>query len=82
MVESRMKQTVQNQHLGGDWLEEQSYQKENTDRSTHKRGKKNLLIFLKKCEKAGEEDTVRDRWKMSHETMKMIEISERILSKL
>ena len=41
MVESGMKQTVQNQHLGGDWIEDQSYQRENTHRSTHKRGKKN-----------------------------------------
>ena len=60
MVESGMKQTVQNQHLGGDWIEDQSYQRENTHRSTHKRGEKKLLIFLKKCEKAGEEDTLTD----------------------
>ena len=82
MVESGMKQTVQNQHLGGDWIEDQSYQRENTHRSTHKRGEKKLLIFLKKCEKAGEEDTLTDRWRMSHETMKRKEIRERILSKL
>lgn len=34
-----------------------------THTEVHIKGK-NLLIFLKKCEKAGEEDTLTDRWRI------------------
>lgn len=40
--------------------------------------KKNLLIFLRKCEKADTKNTLVDRWTMSHETIGIKEIKTRV----
>lgn len=43
-----------------------------------KQNKTTLPIVLQKCEKAGEKDTLIDRWKMSHETIGIKEIRKRV----
>lgn len=58
--------------------EDKRYQKENTQRSTHRRKKKNLLIFLQKCEKADTKNTLVEKWELSHETIGIKEIKTRV----